>query len=346
MKVNILHYTQRLNGGFDDFYPLYKYSRLFEKRGISIKFFYDADRNDLFNADVVIIHVRFNFKSIVSKIELLSKLRDLGTRIILFDGFDTTGIPNFSEYQYFDRVIKKQILKNTSLYVQNPGMDLIRPWIESGKEQRIYTQPSSEDLKKLTLGWNIGLLNYRRNKSKLFNLFGNYSMTSLPNLLESESKDINVAFRGETKYSDDVIGIQRRNIKSVLSKHAFPNSIIGGKTSYSSYIKELSKSRISISPFGWGEICYRDFESFLAKSVLFKPDCSHLITFPDFFIPNETYVPFSWSLNDLVEKIEHALDEPQNMKEIAECSYEKFISFHNQADYFINHFQKLIVFND
>jgi len=346
MKVHILHYIQRLNGGFDDFYPLYKYARLFEKRGISIKFFYDADKMDLCNADVVIIHVRFNFKSIVSKIELLNRLRDLGRRIILFDGFDTTGIPNFSEYHYFDRVIKKQILRDSGMYVQNPGMDLIRPWIENGNEHQSYDQPSSEDLNKLTLGWNIGLLNYRRSNSKLFNLFGNYSIRSLPRLFESEGKDINVAFRGETKYSEEVIGIQRRNIRSILSERAFPNSIIGGKTAYSSYINELSKSRISISPFGWGEICYRDFESFLTKSVLFKPDCSHFITFPDFFIPNETYVPFSWSLNDMVEKIEHALDEPINMKEIAERSYEKFISFHNQEDYFLDHFEKIIVFND
>jgi hypothetical protein len=107
---------------------------------------------------------------------------------------------------------------------------------------------------------------------------------------------MNIAFRGETHYSAEAIGSQRRKIKAILSQRAFSNSIIGGKTSYSSYMNELTKSKISISPFGWGEICYRDFESFLTKSVLVKPDCSHLATFPNFFIPNETYIPVNWSL--------------------------------------------------
>ena len=38
-----------------------------------------------------------------------------------------------------------------------------------------------------------------------------------------------------------------------------------------------------ISPFGWGEICFRDFESIILGKLLIKPNCDH-ITLGQIFI--------------------------------------------------------------
>jgi len=39
----------------------------------------------------------------------------------------------------------------------------------------------------------------------------------------------------------------------------------------------------------------------LCGSLLVKPDMSHVRTWPDIFVPHETYVPVSWDFSDLEE---------------------------------------------
>lgn len=55
-----------------------------------------------------------------------------------------------------------------------------------------------------------------------------------------------------------------------------------------------------MSPFGCGEVCFRDFEAVLNDSLLLKPHMDHLETWPDIFRPGETYVPISWDGDDVV----------------------------------------------
>ena len=62
------------------------------------------------------------------------------------------------------------------------------------------------------------------------------------------------------------------------------------------YRKNMYESKFVVSPFGCGEICYRDYETFMAGAALIKPDMSHLETWPNLYIPNETYFPISWDI--------------------------------------------------
>ncbi len=65
------------------------------------------------------------------------------------------------------------------------------------------------------------------------------------------------------------------------------------------YDRELRSAKICVSPFGYGEICWRDFEAIMAGCLLVKPDMSHIRTAPDLFVPGETYVPVRWDYADL-----------------------------------------------
>ena len=76
-----------------------------------------------------------------------------------------------------------------------------------------------------------------------------------------------------------------------------------------------------LSPFGWGEICYRDFESALYRNVLIKPSMEHLLTWPNIYQPF-TYFKLDWDFNNLDD-----LDE--------------FISSNNQIIYYINNARKI-----
>ena len=70
------------------------------------------------------------------------------------------------------------------------------------------------------------------------------------------------------------------------------------KISYLSYLREMYKYSSFISPFGWGERCFRDFESIILGKVLIKPNCEHIITWPNIYQDN-MYVSIDWDLSNL-----------------------------------------------
>jgi len=79
---------------------------------------------------------------------------------------------------------------------------------------------------------------------------------------------------------------------------------------FKQYWRELTDSRLCFSPFGFGEVCWRDFEAVAAGAVLVKPDMSHIETYPDIYRPHETYVPVRWDLADLEERCHEYLNDP------------------------------------
>jgi hypothetical protein len=77
----------------------------------------------------------------------------------------------------------------------------------------------------------------------------------------------------------------------------------------------MQRSKIGFSPFGYGEVCWRDYESVMAGAVMLKPDMSHIETVPNIFVPWETYVPVKWDLSDFDEMVRRlAADQPLREK--------------------------------
>jgi hypothetical protein len=90
-----------------------------------------------------------------------------------------------------------------------------------------------------------------------------------------------------------------------------------GRVSGKRYFLELAASRIVFSPFGWGELCFRDYEAVACGALLVKPSMEHLRTSPDIFRPRETYVPVEWDLSDLERTCRHHLAHPDHAGRIA-----------------------------
>ena len=81
------------------------------------------------------------------------------------------------------------------------------------------------------------------------------------------------------------------------------------------YMRELGQSKICFSPFGYGEVCWRDYEAVFSGALLMKPDMAHLETVPNVFVANETYVPLHWDFRDLPDVIAQYLgNEPQRLR--------------------------------
>ena len=135
---------------------------------------------------------------------------------------------------------------------------------------------------------------------------------------------------------------QRNTLFNLLRKLDNSNSIIGGKVNKKEYLNELSLSKLSISPFGFGEICYRDFESILNKCLLLKPNMSHLETYPDFFKERITYIPLNWDLEDTILTIEKCLQDFDSYHSVIENAFNLLQAYHNDESLFIDHLKKLV----
>jgi hypothetical protein len=96
------------------------------------------------------------------------------------------------------------------------------------------------------------------------------------------------------------------------------------------YLLELLRSRVVFSPFGWGEVCFRDYEAVACGALLVKPAMEHLITSPNIYVDGETYVSVKWDLSDSAEKITHYLEHPDAAKKIAKNAQEVLWEYYRE----------------
>lgn len=94
-----------------------------------------------------------------------------------------------------------------------------------------------------------------------------------------------------------------------------------GKVSRAAFMAEMERSQLCFSPFGFGELCWRDLEAVLTGAVLLKPDMSHLECLCDIYRPGETYVPVRWDLADLDDTIARMLAQPEECRAIADRAF-------------------------
>lgn len=114
----------------------------------------------------------------------------------------------------------------------------------------------------------------------------------------------------------------RTEAKEAVSRHFGDLQVASdGFVAPKKYLQELSSSKICFSPFGYGEVCWRDFEAAALGAVMVKPDMSHLETNPDIYRPFETYVPVRWDLSDLEEKVRALLAKPAERQRIADNAF-------------------------
>lgn len=126
-----------------------------------------------------------------------------------------------------------------------------------------------------------------------------------------------LAVRGDAWYQ-----AMRQESKDAIDKLPTALNIAKtGRVRRYQFFQEMKQSKMCFSPFGYGEICWRDYEAFATGSLLLKPNMDHLIVDPDIFIPNETYISLNWDLSDLEEKIEYYLMHPKEAEAIAENAF-------------------------
>ena len=102
---------------------------------------------------------------------------------------------------------------------------------------------------------------------------------------------------------------------------------------YKDYCDVSFRSKIGVSPYGMGELCFRDYELTQFGCLLIKPDMGSIITEPNFLIPNETYVPVKLDWSDLNETIEKVLSNFKDYEHIIINAQKKMKEVHKLENY-------------
>ncbi len=278
-----------------------------------------------------------NTKNNNALLEYLSEIRFDVKKIIWLDNSDSSSVTNFEVMPYVDIYLKKQILVNKSLYNSNfYGGRIFTDFYHKrfkiiDEETFIKNFPLKKKYEhKLKLSWNIGLGNVHNAFSSFYSflryffpffIFKRYN----DKFIEPEKlREIDFFFRGSIKYNRNTIKFHReklfndlktklrtKNFVSVIGRNVFYKNRISdfirkaqGRLSNREYFKIQNNSKISFSPFGWGELGARDYEIILGGSLLVKPRMDHMQTWPNIFIPNKTYVPLEWDFSNLEEIFE------------------------------------------
>ena len=290
------------------------------------------DRND------VLIMVRWFIKPDRVDLDLMRRLRAKYRRIAFFHDDAGGGIPRLEVLPFVDLFYTKALFRDRSLYGRPLyGKELYSDYFHAkhrvsdpGHKERP-TESRPEQLAKLRLSWNIGVGDYPRGKLRqragaaatMALGFGAarqfYNRAQSPRDPVAENRGVYPVHARMGLNGPPSIVYQRVLILKQITGH--PDFLVG-PASQRQFNAEVSSSRITLSPFGWGELCLRDFEAVRAGSLLLKPDMSHLETWPDVFVPSETYVSFDWEGRNVVETARRWLsDEPARVR-VARRAYE------------------------
>lgn len=367
MKIGILTEQNGYNRGACDFYPVIKWKKKFSEDSIDITFIKNHENKKIYDNNVVIIDHRYYRRLVVLDkiydsldfiIEFIASLKDKGIKVILFDNDDGAGSKQWNLIEYVDLFVKKQILKNKVAYTENKGTNSYMVFVKdydltedlknaNNKFKEGYVPCPKDQLNKIKLGWNIGMLDYRYFPLRWYFPFGTNrvlnSIYKAPNFNSAlNEKDIDSAFRGKIRKDNLNYSFQRNKVIGLLEKLDDGKFVTGGIIPKNKYLKELRSSKTCVSPFGWGEVCYRDFEAIIAGAILLKPDMSHLETYPDIYKKWETYVPLKWDMSDLEEKLMMVVDNFDDYKSLvyqAQYLYKKAL---NDYQTFKNKFLSLV----
>lgn len=278
----------------------------------------------------------------IDLIQFIERLHGRGKRVAYFDDTADPREIQVDMLEACDVYFKKQILRDVSGYLRPVyGKRMITEYFNSNygieDENPDWAPLVPTDLVgKIHLSWNLGIgvypkTRFRRLLAMRLSAIGAITACSLffndpHSYAWSPQKQLKASALFGSNFTRNTVSFHRRRFIEEMAKR--PELFITGKLPLREYNIVMKTAIAAVSPFGWGEICFRDFEALINRSVLLKPDMSHIRTWPDVYRANETYIPLHWGGEDLVEKTQFVMDMgkerfayPQNAISIYEEAY-------------------------
>lgn len=262
--------------------------------------------------DVVLLKLGFRTPRHEAR-RLVARVREAaaGKKLLYFDGDDDLCVQWPEVLPLVDLYVKKHAFSDRSRYLrQYVGKSNLTDYVHGRFGHSFAEDPvadrtdavTAEQAGKIVVGWNVAL---DRKITDMYRRIG---------LAEAHSRSNDIVCRAGVP--KDWTHYLRRDVEPVLRRleGRFRVIIPNRRVAPDVYLREMLDSKICVSPFGYGEICWRDFEAVMCGCLLVKPDMGHVETYPDIFQPHRTYVPVRWDLSDLEEACTHYVlhDEERN----------------------------------
>jgi len=260
------------------------------------------------NPDVLLIHqIKFDPKYLNKNIP-----------IILLERIDSACVTKRKEIKHPNiiGVIKNTIFRDPELnnapvqYGRYHAKRIIETHnIKADDKLEFYDQKiilDNSDIEKIELGWTFAL--YKKMEE--------YTKKKI-DFKAKRSMDVN--FYGTVNYGEKTVAINFHRklcierIKQLKNCNVSTGS--GRPLGPGQYTQLLLDSKISVSPWGLGEACYRDFEAIYMGSVLIKPDTSYVKGTQDIYQNNKYYIPCKLDFSDLQEKVDWVKKNWRNLTE-------------------------------
>jgi hypothetical protein len=254
----------------------------------------------------------------------------------LFDGSDSTSLMGSIEVLEQSNAVylfKNQLLKRE----EYKKLNNFGRWFWGSGDLNLSYDIKDKDWDRLKLsGWNLGNLNPQL-------------IEKMPPINSIKSHDVCAIYQGEHKENyehkvrNDIPYSEHRKGAWEILDDKFESR--KEKLSSDQYFQYLYDSKVCISPFGMGEVCFRDFECINVGTIIIKPDMSMILTEPNIYIDKETYFAVNYDWSNLNEVIDEVLSDFDRLnREVIDNSRRKFVNgyqYENYCFYLYNIFSEM-----
>jgi hypothetical protein len=266
------------------------------------------------------------------------RLGDTDSRLVYFDGDDDLCVQWPGVLRQADLYIKKHVFIDPAHYCRSYiGKSNLTDYVarRHGISFESDIIPASgvltpAEARKVQLGWNIG--------------FDDPIVALLSRLQPTprKEKDYDIVCRATMPQGNWLAPLRQAALLALKNaSHRWKILAPTHRVPQGQYYDELNRSRICVSPLGYGELCWRDFEAILCGCLVIKPDVSHLRTEPNIFVPHETYVPVQWDYSDLADSCDYYLAHESERARIASRAYDILLE-HLRGDWFAKMFGTIL----
>ena len=364
-KISILVGNEASNLGL--YYGYWNWFFFFKKILNDLGFetiFFKRISNKFLESDYLFLNSRiFPQKNGYADIDELKRIQKLNSNLYWFDMRDSAGTTQFEVLPFVKKYIKKSFYKNKSLYLnQLEGGRFysdyyIKKYFINDNLKYESKNLDEKFISKLVLGWNIGVaflfdyLNYssisyyneliklkfssEKTFSKRLNNYSNW---------ETDYNKLDAICLMNTKFSRNSVGFQRKLLNEKVSKLKNLNLVYNVRLNKKNYYQKLRNSKVSLGAFGWGEVCYREFEAIKCGSAILFPDMSYIETWPNIYIENETYISYDLDFENFEQKLKDLISNLKLRKKLILNSQQILNNMHTSLgrDFFVKKVTEII----
>ena len=255
-------------------------------------------------------------------------------KLIFLDYFAPASSPYLGVLPYVDCYFKRQMYRDRSLILDDfEGGNLFTDYLSKVLKidldgWHFGSKPNPAHVDKMVHGWNLGVTPRYRKINRLTKLM------PLPWERRPFAVNCRLGLPSTPPANAEWYYYYRRLCHDALTPLQAKYRCTGsGRVGNWTYLAELIFSRIVFSPFGWGEVCFRDYETIASGALLVKPSMKHLETSPPIYQEGKTYVSVAWDLSDLEEVTRYYLSHPDEAKAIVRNAQAVLSSYFEQGGF-------------